>query len=400
MNKKINFSIILILFSIYCFAQNPKTLSLVEAVVLAKQNSSALKIENLEVERQTTLKGAALELDPLQVQYQGGQFNTKAFDHNISAQQYFPLKKTTKANAALQTELAKLAEKHKILTAYELEKAVTLSFYQYLYAQNLLKLNAELDSLYGRFLKNTELKFKTGEGNQIEVLSAKAKKQEIEFDYQQLTADVKVYLLQFQFFIEGKGQTYIPDQNTPLRYNPEARENPYFSLLNDYYLQKNLVLKQENEVLKQKMQPKIGGGYFMQSIDKAFLYQGFTLGVQVPLYKKATQIRQNANDLAMQQNNFAYELARYQASNRLAEQQTATQKAQDALNYFQQTALPNAEKIIAMSFKSYSAGEIDYFQYARFLEQAIDVKKKYAEALQEYNRAAIEAYFGTMNYER
>jgi cobalt-zinc-cadmium resistance protein CzcA len=396
MNKKINFSSILMLFSIYCFAQNPKTLSLAEAVTLAKQNSSTLKIENLEVERQTTLKGAALELDPLQVQYQGGQFNTKAFDHNISAQQYFPLKKTTKANTALQTELAKLAEKHKILTAYELEKAVTLSFYQYLYAQNLLKLNAELDSLYGRFLKNTELKFKTGEGNQIEVLAAKAKKQEIEFEYQQLTADVKVYLLQFQFFIEDN-EAVFPNIETPLQYVRPYLQSPSVAVLSEYYEQKNAILKQENEVLKQKLQPKIGGGYFMQSIDKAFLYQGFTLGVQIPLYKKATQVRQNANDLAMQQNNFAYRIAIIQTNIKKTEHEIATQKAQDALNYFQQIALPNAEKIIAMSFKSYSAGEIDYFQYARFLEQAIDVKKKYAEALQEYNRAAIEAYFGMMN---
>ena len=67
------------------------------------------------------------------MQYQGGQFNSESYDHNVSVQQYFPIGKITKANRQLQEELAKLAEKRKAISEYEIEKAVTISYYQYLF---------------------------------------------------------------------------------------------------------------------------------------------------------------------------------------------------------------------------------------------------------------------------
>lgn len=108
-------------------------------------------ISDLEIEKQAVLKQTAFEPEAIQIQYQGGQFNTPAFDHNISVQQYFPLGKISKANKQLQDELMKLAEVRKSLQAYELEKAITLTYYQYLYGVQLILLHTELNSVYTDF---------------------------------------------------------------------------------------------------------------------------------------------------------------------------------------------------------------------------------------------------------
>jgi hypothetical protein len=63
---------------------------------MAKTNNIDLKIADKEIEKQTVLKKTAFQADPLQVQYQGGQFNSKFYDHNVSVQQYFPLVKSQK----------------------------------------------------------------------------------------------------------------------------------------------------------------------------------------------------------------------------------------------------------------------------------------------------------------
>ena len=147
---------------------------------MAKKSNIDLKIADKEIEKQTVLKKTAFQVDPLQVQYQGGQFNSADYDHNVSVQQYFPIGKITKANRQLQEELAKLAEKRKALSEYEIEKAVTLAYYQYLYGVSIQKLNNELSDIYIKFLKNAELRFQTGESGNIEVISAKAKVKEIE----------------------------------------------------------------------------------------------------------------------------------------------------------------------------------------------------------------------------
>ncbi|MEG0850483.1 MAG: TolC family protein, partial [Flavobacterium sp.] len=145
-------------------------ISLEKAIELAKSNNIDLKIADKEIEKQKTLQKTAFQPDPLQVQYQGGQFNSADYDHNVSVQQFFPLGNITKANRQLQEELAKLAEKRKALSSYEIEKAVTLAYYQYLYGISIQKLNSELNEIYTKFLKNAELRFKTGESGNIEVI--------------------------------------------------------------------------------------------------------------------------------------------------------------------------------------------------------------------------------------
>ncbi|HJY13952.1 MAG TPA: TolC family protein, partial [Flavobacterium sp.] len=184
------------------FSQAQQIISLEKAIELAKSNNIDLKIADKEIEKQTVLKKTAFQADPLQVQYQGGQFNSADFDHNVSVQQYFPIGNITKANRQLQEELVKLAEKRKALSSYEIEKAVTLAYYQYLYGVSIQKLNSELNDIYIKFLKNAELRFQTGESRNIEVISAKAKVKEIETQKAQLEYDLAIYQKQLQFFVQ------------------------------------------------------------------------------------------------------------------------------------------------------------------------------------------------------
>jgi cobalt-zinc-cadmium resistance protein CzcA len=155
-------TLIVLLISSFSFAQNSQTITLEKAIEKAKANNIDLKIADKEIEKQTVLKKTAFQVDPLQVQYQGGQFNSVDYDNNVSIQQYFPIGKITKANRQVQEELAKLAEKRKALTEYEIEKAVSLAYYQYLYGISIQKLNNELFDIYSKFLKNAELRFQTG----------------------------------------------------------------------------------------------------------------------------------------------------------------------------------------------------------------------------------------------
>jgi heavy metal efflux system protein len=397
-NKKMNLKTLNILF-ILCLivpilrGQSVQTITLPQAIEMAKNNNTALKIADVEVKKQTILKGTAYNLDPLQVQYQGGQFNTRAFDHNISAQQYFPLGKVTKANQALQDELIKLTQKRKALTEYEIEKAVTYAYYQYLYGIFLQKLNKELDSIYTDFLKNAELRFKTGESGNIEVLGAKAKNKEIELQRIQLDFDISAYQKQLQFFMQSK-DAVVPDAKLPLKY-PEVRPEmakPEGLLLHIYDQQNTIVLK-EQEALRVQLSPKIGGGYFAQTIDKSFIYQGIFAGVQIPLYKKSTLARVQASELTIAQNKLMQAHIQLHYTNNQAQLIQEYEKQKVGLQYYETEGLNYANQIIATAQKSYRAGDMNYWQYINFLNQALDIKKQYAEAIHVYNQAAIQLQY-------
>lgn len=383
-----------LLASTATFAQ--QTISLEKAIELAKSNNIDLKIADKEIERQNILKKTAFQPDPLQVQYQGGQFNSVDFDHNVSVQQFFPLGNVTKANRQLQEELAKLAEKQKALSSYELEKAVTLAYYQYLYGVSIQKLNSELNEIYTKFLKNAELRFKTGESGNIEVISAKAKVKEIETQKEQLNYDLAIYQKQLQFFIQTD-ENIVPDETTSLQYPfIENKDSKAESLMTDFYQQQISVYQKEAGTFKANRTPKLGLGYFAQTINTESLFQGFTAGLQIPLFggvntakAKAAEISISQSQLALDKNKIILNLQKEELLNNF-------QKQQKNLNYYKNEGLQYANQIIETAQKSYANGDMSYWSYISFLNQAIDIKKQFAEATHSYNQSAVELQFPTI----
>ncbi|KRD58881.1 multidrug resistance protein [Flavobacterium sp. Root935] len=372
-------------------------ISLEKAIELAKSNNIDLKIADKEIEKQTVLKKTAFQPDPLQVQYQGGQFNSVDFDHNVSVQQFFPLGNITKANRQLQEELAKLAEKRKALSSYEVEKAVTLAYYQYLYGVSIQKLNSELNEIYTKFLKNAELRFKTGESGNIEVISAKAKVKEIETQKAQLEYDLAIYQKQLQFFVQTN-ENIIPDENTALQYTfVENQETSKAELLmTDFYQQQISVYQKEAGTFKALRTPKIGLGYFAQTINTESLFQGFTAGLQIPLFGVVNTTKAKAAEISISQSQMALDKNKMILNLQKEELQNNFLKQQKNVAYYQNEGLQYANQIIDTAQKSYANGDMSYWSYISFLNQAIDIKKQFAEATHSYNQSAIELQFPTI----
>lgn len=390
--------IIILLIGIFSFAQNGQPITLQKAIEMAKNNNANLKIADKEIEKQTVLQKTAFQADPLQVQYQGGQFNSADYDHNISVQQYFPIGKITKANRQLQEELALLAEKRKALTEYEIEKAVTIAYYHYLYGVSIQKLDNELNDIYTKFLKNAELRFETGESGKIEVISAKAKVKEIEVQKAQLEFDLAIYQKQLQFFVQTE-ENIVPDNKTPLQYSLPAATNglKVESLITDYYGQQISVYQKETNIFKAMRTPKLGLGYFAQSIDTKFYYQGFTAGLQIPLFGGVNTVKAQASAISISQSELERDKNKLALKLQIQEQENEFNKQKSNLEYYQKEGLQYADEIITTAQKSYANGDMGYWSYISFLNQAIDIKKQSVEATNAYNQSAIQLQFPSIS---
>lgn len=391
-------SIIILLISLQSFAQTKQTVTLEQAIALSKKNNIDLKIADKEIEKQTVLKKTAFQADPLQIQYQGGQFNSADYDHNVSVQQYFPIGRITKANRQLQDELVKLSEKRKALSEYEIEKAVTIAYYQYLYGISIQKLNADLLAIYSKFLKNAELRYETGESGKIEVISAKAKSKEIETQQAQLEYDLAIYQKQFQFFIQTD-ENIVPDSSTPLQFSIQQNENQskVETLVTDYYTQQISVYQKEANTYKALRTPKLGLGYFGQTIDTKSYFQGFTAGLQIPLFGGANSAKTKASEISISQSQLELDKNKLALNLKMQELKSDFEKQQKALEYYQKEGLQYAEQIIATAQKSYANGDMSYWTYISFLNQAIDIKKQNAEATNAYNQSAIQLQFPSIS---
>lgn len=391
-------TVIVLLISSFSFAQSGQPITLQKAIEIAKTDNIDLKIADKEIEKQTVLKKTAFQVDPLQVQYQGGQFNSKEYDHNVSVQQYFPIGRITKANRQLQEELVKLAEKRKALSEYEIEKAVTIAYYQYLYGISIQKLNNELLEIYSKFLKNAGLRFQTGESGNIEVISAKAKSKEIEMQKAQLEYDLTIYQKQLQYFIQTE-DNIVPDTTTPIKFAMLTDDNKskVETLVTDYYKQQISVYQKKANTFKAMRTPKLGLGYFGQTIDTKSYFQGFTAGLQIPLFGGVNTARAKASVISISQSQLELDKNKLTLKLQMQELKNNFDKQQKALDYYQTEGLQYAEQIIATAQKSYANGDMSYWSYISFLNQAIEIKKQNAEATNAYNQSAIQLQFPTIS---
>jgi len=93
--------------------------------------------------------------------------------------------------------------------------------------------------------------------------------------------------------------------------------------------------------------------------------------------------------LALDRNKMMLNLQREELQNNF-------QKQQKNLNYYKNEGLQYANQIIETAQKSYANGDMSYWSYISFLNQAIDIKKQFAEATHSYNQSAIELQFPTI----
>ena len=59
------------------------------------------------------------------------------------------------------------------------------------------------------------------------------------------------------------------------------------------------------------------------------------------------------------------------------------------IDYYEKSAIPQANLIIDHATKSYKAGEIGYFEYLQNLNNAIRIKTEYFDWLMHYNQTVI-----------
>lgn len=75
-------------------------------------------------------------------------------------------------------------------------------------------------------------------------------------------------------------------------------------------------------------------------------------------------------------------------------QQIQEQKTNQSLvDYYVQTALPNAEIISKNATKAYQNGEVGYVEYLQSLETVLNIEQNYLQAINTFNRSVINIQY-------
>lgn len=389
--------------SISVIAQTQRV-TLEQAVQQSLQNNQSIRSSRYDVEAQRSLKRTSGSIDKLSVTGMFGQYNSyvKA-DNNITISQSIPFPTVFGARAALGNANIKSSEFELAANENELAFQVKATWYQLAYLHEYNKWYQRQDSLFEEFARAAEIRQRTGETSLLEKVTAESRHLQIETQLRQNEADITIYKKRLQTLTNAASEVDVQIDALTARALPavdtvSVLTNPQL----EWYRQQISVAEKEKSVEKSLMAPDLTFGYFNQTLigtptgenavelaTKRDRFQGFQLGVSIPLWFKPQTARVKAAEFNRLSSQARYEQERRNYKGELTALSQEVQKLNTSLNYYVENALPQAELILKQANLAFRGGEIGYVEFIQALNTAGDLRAGYLETLNNYNQAVI-----------
>lgn len=410
--KNVPAATIAILFALLCPAigsAQQQTLNSNQALELAYKNNQSLRASDLDVQAQNQLIGSAWDIPKTELSGTFGQINSAAQDKNLSVSQSInPFR--IGATRRLLRENSNASQLRSAATKQQIAFSVRESWNNLLYFGKLNAILSKQGAVMDKFVRSADVKFRVGETNSLEKNVATAKQQELQQRIRQNEAQMKIEKSRLKLYLNLKDDFMLSDTSfvpTPITLAVDTtaiKQNPEFQLA-----EKQVAIAQANRKVEQSaLFPDISAGYFIQSItgnqdldgtpryyDNSLRFQGFTAGISVPIFFGSSSSRAKAAKINIEREQQNANYLQNQLKSRLMEENERLQTYQAQIDFYRNTAEPNARKITANATKAYQNGDISYVEYVQNLDTANDILLNYADAVRQYNQTIINIQYLT-----
>ena len=365
--------------------------SLDSCIQMALINHPNIRAGSYAIEQQEELKKTNFTFEPLNINYQGGEINSSAYDYTLNISTGIPFPTTTNAQVKLQNQKVELARRQLNVTKNELIRNVSIAYYQLLFAQQRLKELITLDSLCNNLVAFIDKQFSVGESTRLDKLSAEGKCNEIQWQINLTQSEIANFQTELKQWI-GNADVVLPDEKELLKLNAVSQDTNWLAT-NTY-----LVMQQEQittsmaqwKLEKTRYAPSIQFGYFIQSLDRITPFMGYTVGLTMPLIKSGEQGKIQSMEL---QTRIEEENLNALQRSLEAEWEKARQKYEQLksrLDYFTQDGLPLAKMIVTTAAESYRSGNIGYIEFIQNTSQAFQIRMDYWQAFLDLELTVVQ----------
>lgn len=372
------------------FAQK---LTLQQSIELAYKNNYLLKISGLETEGQQLLIKTTRELAKTNLDLQLGRTQTfYTNDYTLGLVQQFSHPKLYQAQTDLQKSRVVASQKNEELQKNEVISNLKQVYYQLFYYQQLRRILAQQDSIYRSTLHIAQARYKTGETNSLEKISAEVRLQEINNRLRILEKDEETAYQHFKLLLNSEQDLKL-DFNVPLKRDTSVIINalsPTNNPLLSVFEQQTVISEQATNVEKQKLKPDFRLGLINQSIEHHFNQMAISAGIGLPIFTKAQKARVEAAKVNEKIADSRLKHIEIQLNGQLNMLKMAYQKHRSSLQYYENFALPQSELMIKNAIKSYHSGEIEYVELIQTNQQAWQIKDNYFSTVLDFNQTIIQ----------
>lgn len=379
-------------------------MTLQQCFQLADRQNLALQSGRKAVEKAQVMQGTAWDLDKTEIAFSQNPASSGDTDNGLTFSQSieFPTVYTARRN---QLKAETQAEKSRLnVTSQQLRLEIANVYYAMLYQTHRLQILLQQDSVIQRYCDVSGKRYRAGEARQLEFLSADRMRNDNRLEMTKVKNEAEnlqtalMALLNTTTPVVPAADNLVISQSSPMN----AAFN--YQQTADAQYQKDLItaLDQEVKCAKTGYAPSLSlalrSQLLIDSWDPYHInrqrftegnFFGFEVTVGVPLFYGATKAKVKAAQkdrevaqLAMQQEQREKERDYKQGYNRL-------QNAIKRMEYYSGENMAKAKDIERLSTLEYENGEISYVEYASALQEAIDMRLKQAEVVNEYNEAVL-----------
>lgn len=404
-NHKNITAVFILLFSFTGFGLKAQTpIDLQTAINTALENNRNLKNEKLKSEYSKALIKSANDIPQTGVTFDYGQINSAYNDMKFGVSQNIAFPTVYKKQKNVYTEEWKKSLLNVSLEEYELKKAVSLTFYNILYWKEKERLLNEMLKLYTDFSDKANLRLKAGESNILEKTTASSQKSAIEIQLKQLQQELAVLKIQFQWLLNTETD-FIPEDSKSFAnsLNEKLADHP---LLKIWEQQKNISAEQI-ALEKAKMLPGLQLAYNLNSFkglgpdDKLYnatpQFHSMQVGVSLPIFSGGQKARIEAAKVAQSVAESELKNTEFNLQNKLKKAREIYQSNLEIVSKYESSDLKNADVITETAKRQFIGGEINYLEFVILVNQAVQLKNNYTDAVWKLNQSAIELEYLTLN---
>lgn len=381
-----------------------RIVTLPQSVDEALKNNGNIKSANYSIDLQRALKRSAVNIDKTNITISQGQINSINYDNNLNISQRFEYPTVYKNQLRLAEERIKGSEYQLAVNQLDLASNVKAAYYQLVYYTNKRQLLYAQDTLYNNLVKASTLRYKTGESTLLEKATSETASFEVKNSIQQNKMDITIAQQQLQVLLNTKDAVMIADTviiKKEIQIPTDSSAIANHPILQ--YLQQQIEInRKETDVQRAKRLPDLLAGYTNQSfrgiqnvngVNEKFTgldrFNSFQLGVAIPILPGGHKSKINASKINEQiaATNLEYEQTNLNGQRTILVQQYLKQKS--AIDYYEKTALPQADLIIKNADKAFRNGEIPYIQYQQSLATALKIRTDYVDVIYQFNQVAI-----------
>ncbi|PLW96610.1 MAG: hypothetical protein C0591_08365 [Marinilabiliales bacterium] len=377
-----------------------KELTLDQAIEWALLNNNELKSYELKAEKSKSLIPTAFNIDKTSFYYnyegynigENGQIlNVFGVMQNFQFPSVYSLQKKVNQQQYYMEDLNFQIKKRDLI------KEVSQRYYKVVYIQNKQSLILYLDSLYRNFATAAQRRFELGETNNLEKLTAQAKRNQLNTLALQVADNIDAAYQALKEVLQVDSSFVIKeDELEPVLFpgNINLEEIPG----NQYFSEAQRMTETMVNLEKNKFLPDLQLEYYLATNKGPVpnFYNSYTVGIAIPLWFGSQKA--NLRSSKLQKDIVSREAASYSLvlNSKYKQLQSKLKQYKRAVDYYNNTGQMLAQEIVKSAERSYYGGEINFFQYIQSLDEATTIVLDYLENLNNYNQTVLEIKY--LNY--